>query len=331
MKKLIQNIHFRRESKSFVDCLHAIVTAAGIWKGPKYRLSGMTGMVFKFSVHQKLHPMSVTAYGGWVAEHFPAVNNIGIASTIEAGHTRHPTFPLYKAAAIQSIKQSIDDGVGAIFWEPEFCIIHGYDDDDQVFYYLDGTKSEMKVMLYQNFGLNITPYWYFHILHGNVNLEITDIYLNSFILAVNEWETPFKSLPDKNIASGKMAYQYLIDAISSGEYDAHGGAYILTSAIQSKKEVVEYISEVEQIYPEIRSTLNHYRRTSEIFSEIGIIIEKRTISSLVELSQVPRLLGKISDAADSEEKAIQALQIFLAKHKDNVRLAIPRWGSSSPR
>jgi len=63
MKQLLQSIHFQRESKSFVDCLYAVVTAAKFWEGPKYRLSGMTGMAFKFSVHQNLHRISVTAYG----------------------------------------------------------------------------------------------------------------------------------------------------------------------------------------------------------------------------------------------------------------------------
>jgi len=186
-------------------------------------------------------------------------------------------------------------------------------------------------MLYQNFGLDTTPYWYFHVFHGNVKREIRDIYLYSLFTAVHEWETPYKLLPDKQVASGRLAYQYLTDAIRSGEYDSYGGGYILTSAIQSKKEIVEYLSEVEQLFPGIGPVLKLYRLLNDIFVEIGGMIEKRTHSSLIESPYVPKLLAILLDAAETEEKCVQTLQNFLVDYKDNAKHPIPRWGASSPR
>lgn len=59
----------KRESKSYTDSLHAVLTHAELFRGPKYALSGYTGMAFKLSIHERLLPMSVTAYGQWGDSH----------------------------------------------------------------------------------------------------------------------------------------------------------------------------------------------------------------------------------------------------------------------
>lgn len=156
----LDSIQMKRESKSYTDSLHAVLTAAHLFSGPKYRLSGLSGMAFKFSVHERLLPLSVSAYGQWGIEHGPAVDNLGLFTIWDGGRTRHPTFRYYQNDAVRWVKDSLDRGIGVIYWVPEFGVIHGYDDEDRVFYLQDGLSEESQVMLYDNFGLNFTPFWY---------------------------------------------------------------------------------------------------------------------------------------------------------------------------
>lgn len=64
-ENILDNLIMKRESKSYVDSLHAILTHTGQFQGSKVVLAGYTGMAFKLSVHRRLLPMSVTAYGQW--------------------------------------------------------------------------------------------------------------------------------------------------------------------------------------------------------------------------------------------------------------------------
>lgn len=153
------DLTMKRQSKSFTDSLYAILTAAGLYDGPLYRLSGLTGMAFKFTVHERLLPMSVSAYGQWVAEHKPVADNLGLLTVIDGTRTRLPTFRYYQQDAIGWIKDSLDRGQGVIYWIPEFGVIHGYDDEDRVFYYKDGWSDENGIVLYDNLGLNFTGFF----------------------------------------------------------------------------------------------------------------------------------------------------------------------------
>jgi len=222
---LLDNLVMERESKSYTDSLYAVLTAAGLFNGPKYMLSGLSGMAFKFTVHERLLPMSVTAYGQWGDEHQPAVTNLGLYAEWDAGRTRHPTYRYYQKEAIAGVKSSLDRGIGSIYWLPEFGVIHGYDDGDGVFFVQDGHSAESRVVLYDNFGLNFTGFWYVQIFDEKVDVPIRDMILESLRMAIDDWETPHKTLPKRDIASGRLAYRYLIRGLENADYDEDGAVY----------------------------------------------------------------------------------------------------------
>jgi len=325
-------ITMKRESKSYVDSLHAVLTAAGLFQGPKHMLSGLTGMAFKLSVHKRLLPLSVTAYGQWGDEHRPAVDNIGLYTAWDGGRSRHPSFCYYQQDAIKWIKQSLDQGIGVIYWIPEFGVIHGYDDEDGVFFVQDGWSREDIVVLYDNLGLNWTGFWYCQVFGDKAEVPQEDMVLESVRLAIYDWQTPHKALPDKEIASGKLAYTFLTEGLRSGQFDESGAVYILDSYLYARAEIRDYLGKVQPLWSELASAYALYQELVHVTSEIGACIYTlKDGSRRVDRSRVDDIVVRLRRAEALEEEAVACFQALSSRYSDKKRSVIPRWGASSPR
>lgn len=329
---IINGIQMKRESKSFTDALYAILTAAGLFHGPKFMLSGLSGMAFKFSVHEKLFPFSVTAYGQWGKEHEPAIDNLGILTGNSGGRTRHDSFAVYQQAAIDSVKQSLNLGLACIYWIPEFGVIHGYDEEDRVFYVQEGSSSETRYVLYDNFGLNITPFWYCQFIGDKVDIPLRDAVLESLRLALEDWETPYKTLPDQSIASGRLAYSFLIRALQQGEFDSGGAVYILESYLTARSEIRSYLQEVESVLPGLNEVHSIYAELEEMVrGQLKAALPLIKSSRAVVHQQLPSLCTTLQQAFELEERAMQQIRLISGRYPDLKRSILPRWGAHTAR
>lgn len=329
---ILKDIHMRRESKSFTDAMYAILTAGNRFDGPKYMLSGLSGMAFKFSVHQKLLPMSVTAYGQWGIEHKSAIDNLGIYTVFDSGRTRHSSFEVYQKDAVQWMKQSIELGMGGVYWIPEFGVIHGYDDDDQVFYVQDGWSEESRIVLYDNFGINMTPFWYCQIFGDKVHISMQEAVLESLRLALYDWETMYKTLPDRSIASGRHAYVFLIRAFEQGDFDRSGAVYIVDSYLSARTEIKDYMQEVKTYLPGLDEVCSIYAElvnivTEELAASMSLFDGKR---QLLEY-RISSICATFKKALELEERAMVIARIISERYPDHKRSILPRWGAHSPR
>ncbi|BBH22865.1 hypothetical protein Back11_42100 [Paenibacillus baekrokdamisoli] len=328
---LLEEIHMKRESKSYIDSLYVILTAADLFSGPKYMLSGLSGMAFKFAVHEQLLHLSVTAYGQWGDEHGPAIANLGLYTEWDGGRTRHPTFSYYQQEAIKAVKQSIDQGVGVIYWLPEFGVIQGYDDEDSIFYVQDGWSEERKIVLYDNFGLNFTPFWYWQTFRDKVILDFEYQVLESLRLAIQDWVTPHKTLPNTDIGSGKLAYTFLIQALQQGEYDEGGAVYILDSYMYSREEIACYLREVQGTFSELKIASSQYDELLLVIAGINRCITNIAGNRQVDRMRISELCTLLQEAQSLEDQAISQFQAISSRFPDLKRSTIPRWGSHSPR
>jgi len=327
----LHDIQLKRESKSYLDSLYAILTAAGWFQGPKYMLAGLTGMAFKLSVHQQLLPLSVSAYGQWASEHNPAVKNMGLLAETDGGRTRHPSFGWYQEQAVMMVKRSLDRGLGAVYWVPEFGVIQGYDDADRVFYVQNGWSDESQVVLYDNFGLNFTPFWYVETYVDRIEVAREDRVLESLRLAIHDWHTPYKTLPDTDIASGKLAYSFLREGLLRGTYDVGGARYILDTYVVSRKEIRDYLHEVRDCGQELQDALDCYE---EIMGGLPIVTD--SVQALqdgrgLDVDRIVELVNQLSEAEKLEDQAIQHFGRLSSRYPDRSRTTVPRWGAHSPR
>ncbi|MFD0710801.1 hypothetical protein [Paenibacillus sp. GCM10027626] len=314
----LDHVHLKRESKSFVDSLYAILTAADLFNGTKYMLSGLTGMAFKFTVHERLLPLSVSAYGNWVDEHAPALDNIGLHAEQDAGRTRHPTFQYYQQQAIEWIKQTLNQGIGVIYWIPEFGVIRGYDDQDEVFYVQDGLSLEDHIVLYDNLGLNMTEFWYVGVIDARIEVSLEKMVLESVRLALEDWNTPHKTLPNKDIASGRLAYTFLIQALRSGSFDEQGARYIMSSYLYSRQEIKQYLHDVRYLWPQLEAAYAAY---------------DQLVTGMAgwDMHNQPELIAKLERAAELEESAMTQFRLLSALFPDPSRETVRRWGRSTAR
>ncbi|WP_019423192.1 hypothetical protein [Paenibacillus sp. OSY-SE] len=330
----LEGIDFKRENRSYIDALHAILTAAGRFAGTKSMLSGMTGMAFKFIIHEYLSESSMTAYGYWGKEHGEAAERLGWANVSPAGYIRHPTFPLARKQAERSIKLSIDRGLGVVFWLPEFAVIHGYDDEDEVYFYRDGWSQDEQVMLYDNFGVagNGTPFWFYQLLLDKWDRPEADIYRESLRAAVSEWETPHKTAPDQAFASGRPAYDYLIQALESRRYSASGGTYILKSYAGIKRDIVAYLEAIQAELGLTEAVLQAYREVDAVYRHICRFIRADEGTAALDQASFPALLKSVREAKELEEKAVHELKACIGcEDRLPGELDIALWGIASPR
>ncbi|MDF2649216.1 MAG: hypothetical protein K0Q73_5021 [Paenibacillus sp.] len=329
----LEHIRMKRESKSFTDSLYAVLTAAGLFEGPKYMLSGLSGMAFKFTVHERLLSMSVSAYGQWGHEHKPAIDNLGIFTESDGGRTRHPTFRHYQREAVDWVKSSLDRGIAAIYWIPEFGVIHGYDDEDQVFFVQDGYSAHSRVVMYDNFGLNITPFWCCQLFGEKVDVPRQSMILEALRLAIQDWDTPYKTLPNKDIASGKLAYTFLIQGLKSGDYDETGAVYILDSYNYSRTEILNFLQDSCGAWPELNEAYYLYKQLVGTISGIKDCIAITEADSVrrVEPHRIRELVDLLMAAETLEDEAIHLFRQISRREPDLKRSTVPRWGLHSPR
>lgn len=327
----LEQLKMRRESKSYTDSLYAILTAAGLFEGPKYRLSGLTGMAYKFSVHERLLPLSVTAYGQWGAEHQPATLNLGLLAVRDAGRTRHPTFRHYQQEAVKWVKDSLDAGVGVIYWLPEFGVIDGYDVEDRVFFVQDGWSTEEKVVLYDNFGLNFTEFWYCEAFVGKVEVPYETMLLESIRLAITDWDTPYKTLPNKDIGSGKLAYDYYIRALQNGSFDEGGAVYILDSYIQSRKEIYAYLDEARGLWSELDNAADLFQELANSLQGMERCVNAINGTRRIDKEKSAKLIGCLLAAQTLENHAIDRFREISKAYPDPKRSVVPRWGTHTPK
>ncbi|QHW31661.1 BtrH N-terminal domain-containing protein [Paenibacillus rhizovicinus] len=328
---MLHQIQMKRQSKSYVDSLHAILTAAGLFAGPKYMLAGLSGMAFKFAVHRKLLSFSVSAYGQWGNEHDPAIENLGLFTIRDAGRTRHATYPYYQADAVKWVKQSLDAGVGVIYWIPEFGVICGYDDEDEVFYVQDGWNAEHGVVLYDNFGLNFTPFWYCQMFGERVEIDLAAMVLESLRLAIYDWETPHKTLPDTEIASGKLAFSFFRNGLANEAYDERGAVYILEDYVYTRGEIADYLHDVQDTLPGLEEAAARYAELRGVLSAVHDCWTTGPDGKRIDPERTEALCSILLQAEALEERAIAVFRSVSARFPDRKRSIIPRWGANSAR
>ncbi|GAV14666.1 hypothetical protein [Paenibacillus sp. NAIST15-1] len=329
------SLSFQIEHRSYVDALHAVLTGAGLYEGSKYMLGGMTGLLSKFVIHKELSRSSVTAYGNLGEEHGNALLRIGIESNQFAWHTRQRTFELAQQESIRHIQHSIDRGIGVVYWKPEFAVITGYDDEDEVFFYLDGYSKEQQVLLYRNFGIidNPTPFWYYQTIIGAVDMPYQEIYRESLITAVTDWDTPHRTLPDLDFAAGCKAYDYMIAALSSQQYHPHGSAYTISSYAGIKRDMMKYLASIQEEAGISAEVVQLYQLVDEAFQVMKATVQNGTGHELcIQSDHVPQLIEQAHLAMEHERAAIEILRTEIGYEEVmRSRSNSLHWGSAAPR
>lgn len=306
---LLQNLHMRAESLSYVDAMHAVVTHQGWFDLPKPMLAGMTVSGFRLTVDRRLAAASLTAYN-WMAENFLACDFIGVTASSRAGFAFQPTFPLHRRRAVTDMIASVDRGVGVIFWHNGFVVATGYDVDRELLYYSDGSASVegYKTLPYDNFGQNGTPYWYYQTLDGRIAMDPLAVYKESFVQAIFKWETHDILLPKEEYGCGRAAYDIIIQTLANGDYDVDESRSLFAAYAAMKRDISIYVKNVSSVWPEVCEAAEHYDALAALF--------KRAVTAGVK--DIERI-ELFREAKRVEERAIDALKQLVHETAANRR------------
>lgn len=308
--------NFQSGTRSYIDCLYALLTSAGLFHQPKYMLSGMTGMAFKFVIHKRLLPSSLDMYS-WQSENWQAVNMLGIYNEAYAGTPMDFTFPLCRKQMLSKIKKSIDEGKAAIGWEIEqssFCLYTGYQEEEEVLFFRNSGSRESEVLLFDNFGLVSEGNWFVQIIGESIEKDNRDIFRESLSCAVKEWNMGYKVSPD--YGAGKEAYRNLLNAFQSQDFSYSGACYFLEKYIDIKSEIGTYMDMVIKEIPELAEAAYLYHKLGATILPLKQI--KLTQQFREDIKHIPKASGVFRDAMLIEEKAVKELEKYLCNYINNV-------------
>lgn len=306
-KKLVMS-NLKYETRSYVDCLYSLLTTTGLFQMPKYMLSGMTGMLFKFIVHKRLLPSSLDMYD-WRWENWASVNILGIYNETYVGSPMDATFPIYQQQMLQKIITSIDSGKAVIGWgseNPRFCLYTGYNQKDKVLFYLDQSNEE-EVLLFDNLCYIDEGDWFIQIIGDRLEKDIRDIFRESLEAAVREWYTEYKVMPE--YGSGKGAYLNLLEAFQNRDFHIGGAYYILEAELNSKIEIGRYMDTVKNEIPELVAASQKYQMVSEILSPLKSI--RLTGVPEKDIQYIPYAAELFGEAMKYEEEAVKEIEKYL--------------------
>ncbi|MFD1270613.1 hypothetical protein [Paenibacillus motobuensis] len=307
MKNLIMPLG----AEGYIAAMHTILTHQGWIDCSKAMLAGKTAAAFRFTVDLRLTDESSTAYN-WMAEHFLAADFIGITSSQAAGFNFEPIFPLYQKQAISDIQKSLDRGIGCVIWHDRFVVAAGYDDDQQVLYISDGQTREYQLLPYSQFGKGKSPYWHYQILEGRIPLDEIEIYRESLVQAIFKWETHDLMLPKADYACGEAAYDMMINAFQTGNYDPIGAREMINYYAAAKKNISIYIAGLERYWSDLYVASEEYRALAEMWEEAA-----RLLSTSEACASIHKIIDLFSEAKATEAKAIQALKYLLRETIQN--------------
>lgn len=318
-KKVLENIQMGQTHTTYIASVDGVLRNAGLWKEETWKLMGMTGMAFRFIVHQQACPSSVTIYD-WVHEHFAIMDQIGVHSEIYQVYNdlKLNTFATVQENAIQRIKASIDKGIGVVVWAPtpilEFGIIKGYDDEDQVFIVEDCSRSATDPLLYVNLGKSDVPYLSYQLFLDRIEVDPEKIFRDSLDFAVQEWKKEFQVNP--SYGSGRKAYDNLISTLEKGDFNEFGLTYLLMVYNDSKACIARYLDFLNRESKEINGleqAVQIYQKISEKFSRMAELIpftmSKPEQLSRANISEVSKL---VKECQDLEQQAMKMIEEVLS-------------------
>ncbi len=315
MAVVIDELKMSVDSESYIDALHAILTHKGWTSLSKPMLAGMTASAFRFTVHRQLTAESHTTYN-WMAENFLAADFIGVAASQAAGFCFDATFPLYKRQAIAQIKAAITSGIGAIIWKDQFVVVVGYDDAREELLVSSGITDGLESLSYESFGSNASPYWYYQIFEDRIELDHLEICRESLMQAIYKWETHDPMLPEKDYACGKAAYDAIINALQSADYDEAGLHTVIRSYAATKCDIMLYFSELKNYWPELRFAAEQYVSVDTAFHEAKRLTSSFSGCNSLDAEATKKLIAIFSVAQQAEEKAIEIIKAFMRETID---------------
>lgn len=224
---------------SFAGSVYAVLPYTGL--NAQYTLAdvmGLSGQAFRLTVEE----MHVDATGPsmyfWESKFRDGLLNLGLTSE-HAGDGGAPPTPFMLNKGITHIRQSIMRGMPVIAWDlftPEFGIVYGYDDSEQLLYAEDIRAK--KTIPYDRFGRGMSGGLFVLSVTGESPIGEWEAVNHALNMAIRH---AYGEMTFVGYVCGLSAYDCWKDAFRAQRVDLLGNAYTSEVVADARKHAAEFL------------------------------------------------------------------------------------------
>ncbi len=302
MKTLTKKLSFECKWASYIACLKSISDYLDLGHSTPW-IYGTSGYAFIMNIHKELCPSGPTAFSQEPINSLAANLGYDLYGTVFV--KTDPGFKQKQKEAWEMTKLAIDNDLPTFGWElniPEYYMIYGYDNENYLFYDLDGKPMKKKWDTLGETEIGVVS-----IFSGNPNnkeksvnqiLKETFEFTLKFAKKNKEWTFPLYE-------NGLKAYEVWIDALQQDKYLLFGLAYNAQVWAECRANAFEFLKEAKQ------------KLNTDILDNL---IEHYDVISW-SLQKVAKLFPMGIEKTDKESVETAIDSLFLAKEAEKAALA----------
>lgn len=307
---------------SWVDSLFTPLAAAGDNR-PMHVLMGLSGFAFRLQMENETICSSSTVVFDWERVFAESALRLGYKASFYCrrfpdAYLPHVSdhFPtaMDNHEAIQLIRSYIDAGKPVVAFDlflPEFGVIYGYDDEEQVLYAMDAAKEEGGLFPYDKLGRNYSSILCVGGLDEKVALSELQALREALQFAVDHARGRDNYAPE-DYTTGLAAYDVWSQHLNKGAktINKNVNAYVTAVFADARDNAAKFLREV-QVSPEVKPYLDQAAKAYErVYAELRQISERFPFPHGGTLSEENLQLSRenLARAQEAETAAIVQLE-----------------------
>lgn len=229
---------WKRCKTSFAGAVHALLSYSGAGEYSLADVMGLTGQAFRLTIEEECIDAAGPAMYFWEPVFHRGLRNLGLNGE-HAGDGGAPPSPFMLDKGIALIRKSIMRGIPVIAWDlftPEFGIIYGYDDAEQLLYAEDARAK--KTIAYDRFGRGVSGGLFALAVTDESPIPYWEAVRNALAMAVQH---AYGELTFVGYVCGLASYDCWKDAFRKGIVQPLGNAYVLQTAAEARMYAASFL------------------------------------------------------------------------------------------
>ncbi|XEC94181.1 RNA polymerase sigma factor [Paenibacillus tarimensis] len=314
LKKGPRSAEWKACKTSFAGAVYALLPYAGRRDYTLTDVMGLTGQAFRLTVEEERIDVTGPTMYFWESKFRDGLLNLGLASK-HTGDGGAPPTPFMLNKGIAHIRQSIMSGMPVIAWDlftPEFGIVYGYDDEDQLLYAED--VRARKTIPYDRFGRGQSGGLFVLSVTGAVPIGEWEAVSKALEMAVRH---AFGEMTFVGYACGLSAYDCWKDAFRRRSVHTLGNAYTADVAADARSYAAAFARGLERrLQAEGRieaaavaaESALQYEVVAESLGELSRLFPFPSGGSPNEPETAEAAIALLDRAMAAEEAAVMALE-----------------------
>lgn len=239
LKKGPGSAEWKRCKSSFAGAVYALLPYTGRTGIPLSDVMGLTAQAFRLTVEEETIDASGPHMYFWESKFYDGLCNLGFVSS-HSGDGGAPPTPYMLNKGIGHIRSSIMREMPVIGWDlsaPEFGLIYGYDDEQQLLH-ADDIRGKKQIP-YDRLGRGLSGGMFVLSIDEEHPVNVWQSVCSSLDMAVRH---AYGELTFVGYVCGLTAYECWIEAFQQRRIDVIGNAYTLDIVTDAREHAVRYLT-----------------------------------------------------------------------------------------